>query len=337
MTAVKRPSKALIVCRHILGSRWFVSILAVLIAFAIGAILIAMTGASVVDAYYAMFRGAIFDPTARSFQRQIKPLTESLFFSIPLVLGGLGLALGFRAGLFNIGGKGQIIFGALAAVWVGFAMNLPPVVHTLVALLAAMVAGALYAGIAGVLKAKTGANEVIVTIMLNSIATLALGYILSKKSWQVPGSNQPQTPKVADSAAFTRILDAPFKIHVGLFIALLAVIVSGGLLSARPSALKSAQLVPTPKPHVPLVSQSERSPQLPWRSPALSWDLQVRTRPWVPLVTSPEISLVQSVSMPSRLLSWAAISLWVLWVQVSSSVPSKPVVTPCRPRVFRSI
>ena len=152
-------------------------------------------------------------------------MTESLFFSIPLVLAGLGLALGFRAGLFNIGGNGQIIFGALAAVWVGFAMNLPPVIHTLVALLAAMVAGALYAGIAGVLKAKTGANEVIVTIMLNSIATLALGYILSKKSWQVPGSNQPQTPKVADSAAFTRILDAPFKIHVGLFIALLAVIV----------------------------------------------------------------------------------------------------------------
>ena len=143
MTQAKRPSKALVVCRHILGSRWFVSILAVLIAFAIGAILIAMTGASVVDAYYAMFRGAIFDPGARSFQRQIKPLTESLFFSIPLVLGGLGLALGFRAGLFNIGGKGQIIFGALAAVWVGFAMNLPPVIHTLVALLAAMVAGAL--------------------------------------------------------------------------------------------------------------------------------------------------------------------------------------------------
>ena len=225
MTQAKRPSKTLVVCRHILGSRWFVSILAVLIAFALGAILIAMTGASVLDAYYAMFRGAIFDPSARSFQRQIKPLTDSLFFSIPLVLGGLGLALGFRAGLFNIGGKGQIIFGALAAVWVGFAMNLPPVIHTLVALLAAMVAGALYAGIAGVLKAKTGANEVIVTIMLNSIATLALGYILSKQSWQVPGSNQPQTPKVADSAAFARILDAPFKIHMGVFVALLAVIV----------------------------------------------------------------------------------------------------------------
>ena len=78
MTAVKRPSKALIVCRHILGSRWFVSILAVLIAFAIGAILIAMTGASVLDAYYAMFRGAIFDPSARSFQRQIKPLAWAL-------------------------------------------------------------------------------------------------------------------------------------------------------------------------------------------------------------------------------------------------------------------
>ena len=102
---------------RIFGSQWFVSVLAVLIAFVIGAVLIALSGASVLDAYYAMFRGAIFDPTARSFQRQIKPLTESLFFSIPLVLGGLGLALGFRAGLFNIGGKGQIIFGALFDVF----------------------------------------------------------------------------------------------------------------------------------------------------------------------------------------------------------------------------
>ena len=187
---------------QVFGSQWFVSVLAVLIAFAIGAILIALSGASVVDAYYAMFRGSIVDPNAANAVRMIKPLTDSLFYSIPLIISGLGLALGFRAGLFNIGGKGQIIVGALAAVWVGFAVNLPPVLHTLVALLVAVIAGGLYAGIAGVLKAKTGANEVIVTIMLNSIATLGLGY----------------------TAALARLLPAPFKLHVGFLVALVALV-----------------------------------------------------------------------------------------------------------------
>ena len=109
-------------------------------------------------------------------------------------------------------------------MWVGFSLNLPPVVHTLVALLVAIVAGGLYGGIAGVLKAKTGANEVIVTIMLNSIATLGLGYILTQKAWQVPGTNQPVTPKVAESAALARLLPAPFKLHVGFLVALLALV-----------------------------------------------------------------------------------------------------------------
>ena len=211
------------IATRVFGSQWFVSVLAVLIAFVIGAILIALSGASVVDAYYAMFRGSIVDPNAANGVRMIKPLTDSLFYSIPLIISGLGLALGFRAGLFNIGGKGQIIVGALAAVWVGFSVNLPPV-HTLVALLVAVVAGGLYGGIAGILKAKTGANEVIVTIMLNSIATLGLGYTLAQKAWQVPGTNQPVTPKVAESAALARLLPAPFKLHVGFLVALVALV-----------------------------------------------------------------------------------------------------------------
>ena len=215
-----RTSSGLGIVTRVFGSQWFVSVLAVLIAFVIGAILIALSGASVADAYYAMFRGSIVDPNAANAVRMIKPLTDSLFYSIPLIISGLGLALGFRAGLFNIGGKGQIIVGALAAVWVGFSVNLPPVLHTLVALLVAIVAGGLY----GVLKAKTGANEVIVTIMLNSIATLGLGYTLAQKAWQVPGTNQPVTPKVAESAALARLLPAPFKLHVGFLVALVALV-----------------------------------------------------------------------------------------------------------------
>ena len=208
-----------------LRSGWLVSILAVIIAFAIGALLIAMTGASVTEAYYNMFRGAIFNPAGRDFAYQIKPLTDSFFYAIPLILGGLGLAFGFRAGLFNIGGAGQLVFGALAAAWVGFNYDFPPVIHTLLAVLAGIVAGALYASIAGILKARTGANEVIVTIMLNSIAALALSYILLQPSWQVPGTNFPKTPNVANSASMTPLLDAPFKIHAGIIVAILATIV----------------------------------------------------------------------------------------------------------------
>ena len=221
----KKNTASLGVFTRIVGSQWFVSVISVVIAFLIGAILIAMTGASVTDAYYAMFRGAIVDPQASTFVRTIKPLMDSVYFAIPLIISGLGLAFGFRAGLFNIGGKGQMIAGALAAVWVGFSLSLPPVVHTLVALAAAIVAGAAYGGIAGVLKAKTGANEVIVTIMLNSIATLALGYVLTQKAWQKPNSNQPITPNVADSAALAKLMSGPIKLHWGLIVAIVALAV----------------------------------------------------------------------------------------------------------------
>ena len=221
----KKKTASLGVFTRIVGSQWFVSVISVVIAFLIGAILIAMTGASVTDAYYAMFRGAIVDPQASTFVRTIKPLMDSVYFAIPLIISGLGLAFGFRAGLFNIGGKGQMIAGALAAVWVGFSLSLPPVVHTLVALAAAIVAGAAYGGIAGVLKAKTGANEVIVTIMLNSIATLALGYVLTQKAWQKPNSNQPITPNVADSAALAKLMSGPIKLHWGLIVAIVALAV----------------------------------------------------------------------------------------------------------------
>ena len=221
----KKNTASLGVFTRIVGSQWFVSVISVVIAFLIGAILIAMTGASVTDAYYAMFRGAIVDPQASTFVRTIKPLMDSVYFAIPLIISGLGLAFGFRAGLFNIGGKGQMIAGALAAVWVGFSLSLPPVVHTLVALTAAIVAGAAWGGIAGFLKAKTGANEVIVTIMLNSIATLALGYVLSQKAWQKPNSNQPFTPNVADSAALAKLMSGPIKLHWGLIVALVALAV----------------------------------------------------------------------------------------------------------------
>ncbi|MDY5585053.1 MAG: ABC transporter permease [Arcanobacterium sp.] len=208
-----------------LRSSWLPSILAVLLAFVIGAIFIALSGASISEAYYAMFRGAIFDPEGRNIQRQIAPITATLSAAAPLILAGLGLGFGFRAGLFNIGGTGQIIFGAIAAIWVGTNLELPAGVHLLVALVAAMIAGGFYAGIAGFLKARTGANEVIVTIMLNSIAGLFLAYLLSTPAWQAPGSTNPQTAVAAETAQLPALLPAPFKLHLGFIVAVIAVII----------------------------------------------------------------------------------------------------------------
>ncbi|WP_216442042.1 ABC transporter permease [Arcanobacterium phocae] len=213
-------------------SGWLVGIIAVLIAFALGALLILVTGASVFDAYVAMFKGSIFNASAlnRGLSYALRPAMDSLFFATPLILAGLGLGFGFRAGLFNIGGAGQIVFGALAAIWVSFSLNLPYGLHLLVVLIAAAIAGGLYAGIAGYLKAKTGANEVIVTIMLNSIAGLALTYVLSLDSWHQPGQNNPVTPVASKTAALPGLLPSPSKIHLGLIIAIVAVFVYWWLL-----------------------------------------------------------------------------------------------------------
>lgn len=209
-------------------SGWLVGLLAVIIAFAIGAVFILIAGASVGGAYDAMFKGAIFNydvVNTRGFMVAIRPFTDSLFFATPLILAGLGLAFGFRAGLFNIGGAGQIMFGAMAAIWVAFKLTLPFGLHTLVALVAAALAGGIYAGIAGFLKARTGANEVIVTIMLNQVAILALAYTLSLPSWHRPGDNNPLTPIAKDTAGFPKLLGDGFSLHFGFVLAIIAVVV----------------------------------------------------------------------------------------------------------------
>ena len=210
---------------RVFGSQWFVSVLAVLIAFAIGAILIALSGASVLDAYYAMFRGSIVDPNAANAVRTFKPLTDSLFYSIPLIISGLGLALGFRAGLFNIGGQGQMILGAITACYVGIAWNLPPVAHLLVAVVGAGLGGLVWGGIAGVLKARTGANEVIVTIMLNSIAAHLLSQVLSLKAFNGEGeTGNRKSLTVADTAQYPSLAGDSFRLHTGFLLALLVAV-----------------------------------------------------------------------------------------------------------------
>lgn len=207
-----------------LRSTWLVFLLAFVISLLIGAILIAISGANVFDAYAAMFRGAIFNYNGRNLDQALKPLSTSVFAAVPLIIGGLGLALGFRAGLFNIGGTGQLIFGAIGAAYVGFAFHLPAGIHLLVAMAAAIVAGGFYGWIAGILKARTGANEVIVTIMLNSVAGLFLNFLLTQKAFQRPGSSNPQSPMIDQTAQMPDLLPKPYTLDLGIVIALLAAV-----------------------------------------------------------------------------------------------------------------
>ncbi len=181
------------------------------------------------EAYVAMFRGSIFDWRAATFAGMIKPFTESLVFSVPLILAGLGIAVGFRAGLFNIGAQGQIIVGAIVAAWLGFAFDLPVGVHLLVAILGGAIGGAVWGGIPGVLKARFGANEVIVTIMLNYIAVYLISYVLKQPQFN-PGRTGQRSPAVSADAAYPLLVPDwlvpgnTFRLHWGFVVAVLATV-----------------------------------------------------------------------------------------------------------------
>lgn len=206
-----------------LRSNWIISVFAVIIAFIVGAFFIWIADASILDTYWRLFKGSIFDPDQDEFTRQIRPLTNTLRDASPLILAGLGLGLGFRAGLFNIGGQGQIILGAIAATYLGFTLDLPFFVHMLVALIGAVIIGGLWGGLAGFLKATTGANEVIVTIMLNAIAGFLLLYMLNQDVFQGPNNNQPKSQPVAEEARLPDILPGgEFNLHAGFILAILA-------------------------------------------------------------------------------------------------------------------
>ncbi|WP_309132060.1 ABC transporter permease [Brevibacterium sp.] len=245
-TAEARPGQEQSTLQQILSGSWLVSLLAIVLALLLGGVLIAVSNAAVIaaaanigsapgvffstlfstvgEAYSALFRGAVFDWNARTTERAIRPLTESLVSGTPLILAGLGIALAFRSGLFNIGGQGQVILGATVAGFLGYALELPAGVHMLLAALGGLIGGAIWAGIAGVLKAKTGANEVIVTIMLNSIAGYLLGYLLKQNWFTHTSSANPQSRVIDESAEMFLLLPPPFRLHFGFIIAVLATI-----------------------------------------------------------------------------------------------------------------
>lgn len=177
------------------------------------------------NAYLALFQGSIYDPNlarGHGFLQGLYPLSETIVTATPLILTGLAVALAFQSGLFNIGAQGQFIFGAIAASYVGFHFSLTPVLHVVLAILAGVLSAALWGGIVGLLKARTGAHEVIVTIMMNYIAGFFILWILKTTAFLRHGRIDPIAPEVAPSAQLPHLAGANFRLHAGILIALVA-------------------------------------------------------------------------------------------------------------------
>ncbi len=183
-------------------------------------------------AYTALFRGSIYNDRADGFSSKIRPLTETLKFSGPLIAAGLGVGLGFRAGLFNIGGKGQMLLAGAASGYVALNADLPGPLLLIAAVVAGILAGGLWAGIAGLLKARTGAHEVIVTIMLNYVGFYLVFFMLSRQGiLQAPGSVNPKSLPIPDDARLPDVLGARYNLHLGFVLALVAVAVVWWILN----------------------------------------------------------------------------------------------------------
>ncbi|MCU1579421.1 MAG: transporter permease [Rhodoglobus sp.] len=241
------PSRSHQVLREIVTGNALISVLAVVLALLVGAILIALTDKDVQaasgyffsrpgdllkavwdsasGAYSALFQGSIYNFKRPGFADGIRPLTDTLTFATPLIAAGLGVALAFRVGLFNIGGRGQMLVAAGAAGYVGFAWQLPFGIHLIVAVIAGMLAGAIWGGLVGLLKARTGAHEVIVTIMLNYVGFYLISYLLrTPGALQAPGSTNPKSPPMLDTAVFPDLFGPKYNLHLGFVFAIAATI-----------------------------------------------------------------------------------------------------------------
>jgi simple sugar transport system permease protein len=193
---------------------------AVVLAFALGAVLVATTGYSPAEIYGSLFQGAL---------GSLENLAWSLQNATPLIFTGLAVALAFRAGLFNVGAEGQLIVGAFAAAMVGSGLKGTAADTTLVmlplAVVAAALAGGIWGAIPGYLKARLGVHEVINTIMMNFIAALLASYFLTVPGIKEPGS-VPQTSVISDHAILApfSFINSYTKLNVGFLMALVCVV-----------------------------------------------------------------------------------------------------------------
>lgn len=190
--------------------------------------------ASVYNSYAALITGSIGDPVRLvqalftfdwdQIRPTLNPLSETLVSATPLIFTGLSVALAFRVGLFNIGGEGQFLVGAAAAAIAGFTLTgLPWFIHMPLAVLAGFLGGAAWGFVPGILKARTGAHEVIVTIMMNYIAYNLINWSLKTPFIQREGRSDPISKNVEPSAYLESIVSG-LRVHWGIVIGILVAI-----------------------------------------------------------------------------------------------------------------
>ncbi len=209
-----------------------VPLAATVLAFLVGGLVVLLTGENPLRAYAAIFQGTglvwFFEVPWDVESEAARDLQQTLIRMTPLILTGIAVAFAFRCGLFNIGGQGQYWVGFVAALYVGTRLEgTPRPLHVLLAIVAAILAGAVWGGIAGLLKATVGAHEVISTIMLNWIAVYG-GMYLFEFGGPLQGAQGalPASDRVLGSAALWPIWGTGTQaLHAGLFVALFALVV----------------------------------------------------------------------------------------------------------------
>jgi general nucleoside transport system permease protein len=217
-----------------------VPVLTACIAFLIGGLVVLATGHNPLLAYRDIFNGAglnwFFHPTTSVVNTAAYNLSQTLLQTTTLILTGLAVAFAFRCGMFNIGGQGQYFIGLYVANWLGFKFaGMPALPHILIAVIGATLAGAAWAGIAGVLKATVGAHEVITTIMLNWIA-IWVGEWLFGDGGPLQNQANPTVPISNDIAKSAQLPvfwgEKELQgLHIGFFVAIGALVVFSLILN----------------------------------------------------------------------------------------------------------
>lgn len=190
------------------------AVFTIVIALLIGAVLITWSGTNPIEAYTELFKGA-FSTTHRLF--------ETLLKAIPLLIMGLGVSIAFKNLIWNIGLDGQFTIGAIFALAVGIYLPLPAYILLPLSIAAGILGGALWSGLAGLLKVKFNANEVITTLMLNYVASYFLAYLVYGPMKDPKGFDFPQTPLIPDSLKLPLFIPAE-RLHYGVFIVVILVI-----------------------------------------------------------------------------------------------------------------
>ncbi len=231
--SLRSPARLTAYARGLRGA--VVPVLTAVIAFIVAGLVVLITGHDPLSTYKAFFNGTGFNwlfPWIGGTGRAAAALElqQTLIQTTALILVGLAVAFAFRAGLFNIGGQGQYTVGGIVAVWIGSSFaGMPPVLHITLAIVLAALAGAAWAGIAGVLKATIGVHEVISTIMLNWIA-IWLGVFLYQLGGPLQDPAQASVPVSKTVVASAKLPvfwgNAQLQgLDIGIFIALALVVV----------------------------------------------------------------------------------------------------------------